>query len=283
MGYGVADTGVDFEFLAPKEAHALLKSDKAVFVDSRDPEDFKMSRIQTSYSLPANDIMFRPQKLDKSLAPKCKELSENGKIVVVLSDAGISGMQNRGHVSRCRHVAQYLHELGVDKDCIRRLQGGLNAWKIADLDGILGDRRRYYAGVVMSADDTRGAETEMPPMPPMPPTDELPSAALVPAVPEAAVAAVNEQVPPAVTSPTAYRVLRGEVFKKAAPDAEKIFKLQRANDSIVRTTGGLFIGASGGRWAELDVSAGEKKGWVYVEGPGLGPCTKKIHMQFLAA
>lgn len=158
MGYGVADTGVDFDFVSPQQAHALLKTDKAVFVDSRDTDDFKISRIQTSYSFPANDIMFHTDKLDKTLVQRCKDLTAVGKLVVVVSDAGISGMRNRGHVSRCRHVAQYLHELGVQRDGIRRLEGGLNCWKRLGLDGVLGDTRMYFAGALM--DRQRAVEVE---------------------------------------------------------------------------------------------------------------------------
>eukprot|EP00971_Amphidinium_carterae_P095070 1881172-Amphidinium_carterae.1 len=67
-----------------------------------------------------------------------------------MSDAGITGFKNRGHVSRCRHVAQYLHECGATLARIVRLEGGLNAWKLEGLDGILGDQRLMYAGQLHS-------------------------------------------------------------------------------------------------------------------------------------
>lgn len=322
MGYGVADTGVDFDFVSPKEAHAMLKADKAIFVDSRDTDDFQKGKIQTSYSFPANDIMFRPDKLDKTLVQRCKGIAEAGKLIVCVSDAGISGMQNRGHVSRCRHVAQYLHELGVPKESIQRLQGGLNGWKRLGLDGVLGDTRTYYAGSVISAEkaleterlavdgidasvvaaaaalsalsvgsgagggEAAGAAREAP-------------AALAPALEpgprdcggeaqmqvaaERSLAVPAASQPKLVTSPTVYRVLKGEVYKKASPEAEKIIKLDWAVDRLVRTTGELFVGAGGGKWAQLDTAAGEKKGWVYVEGPGFGPSTRKIISEYLAA
>lgn len=313
MGYGVADTGVDFDFLTPQQAHALLKSDGAVFVDSRDPDDFKASHIQTSYCFPANDIIFKKDKLDKSLVQRCKDLATAGKLIVAVSDAGISGLMNRGHVSRCRHVAQYFNELGVDQGSIRRISGGLNAWKASGLDGILGDTRMYYAGAVVSPEHARalsaaeqladvdevsepeegakdavglqeGLETTAVARWP---EETLPDRALVPSAP-APVSAVPSSLQPDpastfVTSPTVYRVLNGEVFKKASTESEKIIKLSWPMDRLVRTTGQIFVGASGGRWAELDEKAGEKKGWVYVEGPGFGPSTRKIVTEFLRA
>jgi len=302
MGYGVADTGVDFDFVTPQEAHALLKSDKAIFVDARDPDDFKISKLQTSYSFPANDIMFRPDKLDKELVPRCKALAEAGKLVICVSDAGISGMQNRGHVSRCRHIAQYIHELGVPRESIRRLQGGLNAWKRSGLDGIFGDTRLYYAGAVLSVEKAMevdrliaaadGADVEaaraavaaaaIGDAPAAADDAEAPTSAKVALAVEAGVVA-DLPPPTVVATPTVYRVLRGEVYKKSAPEAEKILKLDWAVDRLVRTTGEIFVGASGGVWAELDTAAGEKKGWVYVKGPGFGPSTRKIITEYLSA
>jgi len=84
-------------------------------------------------------------------------------------------------------------------------------------------------------------------------------------------------------TPTAYRVLKGELFKKPSRDSDKIIKLERPVSAIVRTTGEVHDGANGGHWAELDVTAGEKKGWVYIEGPGFGPSSRKIRTEFLRA
>lgn len=272
MGYGVSDTGVDFDFVTPAESHALLKSDSAIFVDSRDAAEYKISRIQTSYSFPANDIMFRPDKLDKTLVQRCKDLASNGKLVIVVSDAGITGMQNRGHVSRCRHVSQFLHELGVEREHIRRLQGGINSWKSQGLDGIFGDTRRYYAGTLVGTDSDISLITEL-----------SPQAAALTDDATTITAATQSAVMPHVhvTSPTAYRVIAGEVYKKASSTGDKIVKLDRSVDSIVRTTGQIFVGPSGGKWAELDAAAGEKKGWVYVEGPGFGPSTRHVTFEYL--
>mmetsp|Transcript_35425 Transcript_35425/g.101854 ORF Transcript_35425/g.101854 Transcript_35425/m.101854 type:complete len:310 (+) Transcript_35425:77-1006(+) len=309
MGYGVADTGVDFDFIPTKEAHELLKSDKGIFVDARDLDDFEKSKIQTSYNFPANDIMFKPDRLDRTLVQRCKDVAAKGKLIIVVSDAGISGMQNRGHVSRCRHVAQYLHELGVERESIRRLQGGVNCWKRSGLDGILGDMRRYYAGAVMNADKEAQLDVEAL-------ADEVGGAALdqsswaalsvqaslslesAAAAPSAqggaeAICLVAAQAegwsdsqssrPLVVTSPTVYRVLSGEVYKKASPEVDKVIKLSWAVDRLVRTTGEVFVGSSGGRWAELDTGCGEKAGWVYIEGPGFGPSTRNITTKYLAA
>merc|ERR1719330_515505 len=90
--------------------------------------------------------MFHQDKLDKTLVQRCTDLSKRGKIIVVYSDAGITGLKNRGHVSRCRHVAQYLVELGVDKQRVVRMTGGINAWKDARLDGVMHDLRPMFAG-----------------------------------------------------------------------------------------------------------------------------------------
>lgn len=86
-----------------------------------------------------------------------------------------------------------------------------------------------------------------------------------------------------VDTPTCYRVLKGEVFKKPTKDSEKIIKIERKISALIRTTGELHHGANGGIWAELDVTAGERKGWVYIEGPGFGPTTRKIRTEFLRA
>jgi len=285
MGYGVADTGVDFEFVEPRQAHAWLKTDKAIFIDSRDPDDFKLYKVQTSYSFSANDMMFRPDKLDKGMVPRCKALAAAGKFIVVVSDAGIAGIKNRGHVSRCRHVAQYLHELGVPRESIFRLEGGLNQWKRLGLDGIYGDQRRYYAGALMTDEKEREvaklAIVDSEASGPKSLEDEVSSLALIGPGAEIALVRGRDEGDYMVTTPTVYRVTRGEIYKKPSPESEKIIKLDWPVDRLVRTTGKLHVGASGGKWVELDSDAGEKKGWVYLEGPGFGPSSRKIISEYL--
>ncbi|CAE7281066.1 unnamed protein product [Symbiodinium natans] len=152
MGYGVPDSGVDFCYVTVYEAHQLMKNDKAVFVDSRDDDDFKTTRIQTSFHLSANSLIMKAGGAEKGLVQQLVDLVNSGKTLVCLSDACVKGNINRGHVSRCRHIAQYLVEMGADRGRIVRMTGGINAWKKAQLDGILGDLRPMYAGAIQAAD-----------------------------------------------------------------------------------------------------------------------------------
>lgn len=333
MGYGVPDSGVDVDFINPTQAHAMLKSDKALFVDGRDIEDYQRGHICTAYTFPSNNIFFYKDKLDATLVARCKSVAEKGKVIICVSDAGITGLRNRGHVSRCRHVAQYLVEMGVPRENVRRLLHGMNAWKSMGLDGILGDYRCWYAGALLSSDQRRkcaqdalqdkedglevadelveGAEEGDAPKddtvaaPAAEPAASASSTALVPVaaapagdkaddhdVTDSFVAvstragpadATKKALPEFVESPTVYRVLLGEIFKKASPEVEKIISFKWPVDRLVRCTGNVHVGASGGKWAELDENAGEKKGWVYVGGPGFGPTTRKIVTEYMTA
>mmetsp|Transcript_116723 Transcript_116723/g.326505 ORF Transcript_116723/g.326505 Transcript_116723/m.326505 type:complete len:226 (-) Transcript_116723:116-793(-) len=78
-----------------------------------------------------------------------------------------------------------------------------------------------------------------------------------------------------------YRVMQGPLFRKpgADPSAPKIVRLVRPVGSRVRATGRTWRGPSGGMWIELDTSAGEKPGWLLVEGPGFnqpGPHLERV-------
>lgn len=66
-----------------------------------------------------------------------------------------------------------------------------------------------------------------------------------------------------------YWVMQGPLFKKPGSDPEtaKVIKLTKPVGSIVKTTGKLWKGPSGGEWVQLD-PATEKPGWLLVEGPG---------------
>jgi len=302
MGYGVPDNGVDFTYVSVRDAYILMRNDRAVFVDARDAKDYEVSRVQTSFNIPANDIYFRQDTIDQKLVGHLKNLSAS-KTIVCLSDASITGMRNRGHVSRCRHLAQYLVECGIDRTRLVRMTGGINAWKKQCIDGILGDPRTMYNGAFCEGGGGSVAEEglldqgleEAEALANARGDEFLESCSIVEPV-DVVVGgdARSETVDKATMKqvfvrafvqdmPTAYRVLRGEVFKKASIEAQKIIKLDKAVSAIIRTTGEVWEGPGGGRWAELDVGSGEKKGWVYVEGPGFGPSTCKISTKFLEA
>lgn len=434
MGYGVADSGVDFVYISVRDAYLLMKNSKAVFVDARDEPDYQASRLQTSFHMAANDIFFHKDRIDANLIHHLIDLATAGKTIVCMSDNCITGAKNRGHVSRCRHIAQYLVELGVDKRRIVRMAGGLNEWKKHRLDGILGDLRLMYNGAFLdekevkkhlselpegvSADEqpeelaahaicapdlvaqmlalvepkTLSANTAVTPVsfgnmgvtskavgngagyssgvdsaaalaaplimelkngvsvrlhslkgaPELngktatcgdfsessgrwtvtfdsgdqknvkpenlealrPPSivAEATSAEPLPKIEvviggdasggdagdgleaiERCLALVARPIPLEADTPTAYRVVKGEIFRKPTKDSDKIVKLERPLSAIVRTTGQVFQGSLGGSWAELDTQAGEKKGWVYIEGPGFGPTTRKIRSEYLRA
>ncbi|CAK9037698.1 unnamed protein product [Durusdinium trenchii] len=376
MGYGVPDSGVDFAYVSVQEAYLLMKNDKAVFVDSRDEDDYKTSRLQTSFHLPANALIMKGSSVEKSLVQHLIDLVNSGKTLICLSDACIKGNVNRGHVSRCRHIAQYLVELGADRSLIVRMAGGINAWKRAQLDGILGELRPMYAGEIQNWDfappKLKEEESEDEALPEISPAKGA-GGGYVAALSEEAALAVGQQIeisglktraelngkaaivkdfvadsgrweielldetkerlrckpeslllksakqetPKAVEpaevevgcggvvtenceritckvrwvpsrpfrqdQPTAYRVLKSDLFKKPNVSGDKIIKISRPVSSTVRTTGELFVGASGGIWAELDVTAGEKKGWIYVKGPGFGASSCKVTSEYLQA
>jgi rhodanese-related sulfurtransferase len=404
MGYGVPDSGVDFVEISVRDAYLLMKNSKAVFVDSRDLDDYKFSRLQTSLHVSANDLFFHKEKVNEELLRSLVDLSKAGKTIVCMSDSCIRGDRNRGHVSRCRHVAQYLVELGADRTRVVRLGGGLNRWKAQGLDGILGDPRAMYAGApvdwdglqrklqegaVVNEDSTEDealqdysragvvnelmdilresqstqaveAETvqalepalelkigvrvllhslkgapelngkigtcdefnegsgrwkvtlangeqknvkpdnleaqrpvaattlavsEQRSAEPLPKTSVVLGGAVLDAVANIDRCDVNvcRPLPPRENTPTCYRVLKGEVYRKPSTDSDKIMKLDRPLFSIVRTTGEVWQGPNGGNWAELDTLAGEKKGWVYLDGPGFGATTRKITSEYLQA
>lgn len=262
MGYGLADSGVDIGFISVNEAHALLKADKAFFVDSRNPEEHEVSRIQGSVNIASGVIYFKPEKLNKACTAQVKALAGLGKQIIVYSDNGIP---QGGQRSRCMHTGQYLIEVcPLEPEQIVRLEGGMNQWKKEGFDGILGDLREMYAGKVKADPNARVGENSLKN------DNEKENGG-------------SQNLAPIAQSITAYRVLKGEVYKKAATDAEKIMKIERPVGAILRTTGQVWTGPSGGRWAELDVDAGEKPGWVYVEGPGFGPSSRHMKFEFLAA
>jgi len=62
------------------------------------------------------------------------------------------------------------------------------------------------------------------------------------------------------------------VFLKRSEDPTKgaIAKVKRSAEYRVHSTGRVWVGPSGGRWAEIDASKSEEKGWALLEGPGFG-------------
>ena len=74
------------------------------------------------------------------------------------------------------------------------MEGGYNEWKRHRLSGIMGDVRPQYAGAVLN--DKRDVNDEL----------------------------IEEKH---ITSPTIYRVMTGEIFKKPTTDSEKIIKISR--------------------------------------------------------
>lgn len=81
-----------------------------------------------------------------------------------------------------------------------------------------------------------------------------------------------------------YFVVQGPLFKKPGkePTTDKVVKISRQVGSVVKTTGNTWKGPSGGEWVELDSSAGEKPGWLLIEGPGFnvpGPMLEKASLE----
>lgn len=90
-----------------------------------------------------------------------------------------------------------------------------------------------------------------------------------------------EKVRPAVAEGD-FWVLQGTLFKKPGsdPETQKVSKMLRPVGSIVKTTGRLWTGPSGGKWVEVDAAV-EKPGWLLVEGPGFeisGPLLEKAEL-----
>lgn len=277
MGYGLADSGVELDFISPEEAHAKLKSNEATFVDSRNADEHALSRIQGSVNIASGIIYFKKEKVDKGSISQIRALAGLGKLVIVYSD---NGVPTGGQRSRCLHTGQYLVEVcELEREQVVRLEGGLNKWKAEGLDGVLGDVREFFAGKVKKTDEkvlekTSGYAQSKPVL--------LGAAVLENALEENSGQNVNTEQN-IVQSITAYRVLKGEVYKKATTDAEKIIKIEKPPGTILQTTGKVWTGPSGGRWAECDVEAGEKPGWVYIEGPGFGPSSRHMKFEYLAA
>jgi len=69
-----------------------------------------------------------------------------------------------------------------------------------------------------------------------------------------------------------YQVLHDVCFRKDGADPEKagIRKVKRSTGTPLSCTSRRWRGPSGGLWAELAESEGQKPGWVLVEGPGFG-------------
>uniref|UniRef100_A0A7S1WPD3 Uncharacterized protein n=1 Tax=Alexandrium catenella TaxID=2925 RepID=A0A7S1WPD3_ALECA len=80
-----------------------------------------------------------------------------------------------------------------------------------------------------------------------------------------------------------YRVVQDYLLKKASPDAEKIAKVKRAKGSTFSSTGGLFVGKAGGKWAQEKLEDASKGAWFLVGGPGFNlkePLLQHSTMEF---
>lgn len=130
---------------------------------------------------------------------------------------------------------------------------------------------------------------------------DAPAAKAAAAVPSAtaATASTASAAPAALAAPATeepwsvktgdYYVTLGVVFKKPGddPQTQKMLKLTRKVGSIVHTTGKVWKGPTGGFWVELDISAGdsgagEKPGYVLIDGNGFGtpgPCLQMANIE----
>mmetsp|Transcript_97088 Transcript_97088/g.257981 ORF Transcript_97088/g.257981 Transcript_97088/m.257981 type:complete len:233 (-) Transcript_97088:33-731(-) len=73
------------------------------------------------------------------------------------------------------------------------------------------------------------------------------------------------------SGPLIYRCAVYELFVKRSvkPTTNRIIKVKKELGHCLHSTGAVWTGPSGGRWAELDARYGEA-GWALVEGPGFG-------------
>lgn len=140
------DQGVDAHLsIDPRAA----RDSECVFVDARDGAAYGVSRVGGAVSLPGH-TMAELYSLTGD-HPTIRRLSAaRSKRIVVYSDNGTQ-------MSRCVHVAKALRGI-VDPERVRRLAGGLNAWKRAGLP-VDGDARAMFAGKVASVALGNGSAT----------------------------------------------------------------------------------------------------------------------------
>jgi rhodanese-related sulfurtransferase len=100
---------LDYE-ISPADAAALLKEDKARFIDVREPWEFATARIEGSIPMPMGDV---PARAHQELDPDER--------LVILCHHGIRSM----------NVAAWLRGQGFEQ--AQSLRGGISAWS-AEVD-----------------------------------------------------------------------------------------------------------------------------------------------------
>ena len=100
---------LDYE-ISPADAAALLKEDKARFIDLREPWEFATARIEGSIPMPMGDV---PARAHQELDPDER--------LVILCHHGIRSM----------NVAVWLRGQGFEQ--AQSLRGGISAWS-AEVD-----------------------------------------------------------------------------------------------------------------------------------------------------
>lgn len=100
---------MDYE-ISPADAAALLKEDKARFIDVREPWEFATARIEGSIPMPMGDV---PARAHQELDPDER--------LVILCHHGIRSM----------NVAAWLRGQGFEQ--AQSLRGGISAWS-AEVD-----------------------------------------------------------------------------------------------------------------------------------------------------
>jgi len=100
---------LDYE-VSPAEAAALLKDDKARFIDVREPWEFETAHIEGSVAMPMGEV---PARAHQELDPEER--------LVVLCHHGIRSM----------NVTAWLRGQGYEQ--AQSLRGGIDAWS-AEVD-----------------------------------------------------------------------------------------------------------------------------------------------------
>ena len=125
----------DHLWIDPSEAERLRKAGLAFFVDSRDTPDFNVSHAKDGLSLPGHTMEQLQNLLQHPTVIQL--LTSPASIVIVYSDNG-------SKLSRCVHVSRILRSV-IQPERVRRLKGGLNAWKRGGCP-VDGDARLMFGG-----------------------------------------------------------------------------------------------------------------------------------------
>ena len=124
---------MDKTLVSASQLDAMMKSEKTVIIDTRDPEEYAKGHIPGAVNV--RDIFSYLATSDEA---GMEEL--NAKFAKLLGDAGLSGAEtaviyedamNNGYGQSCRGYF-LLKYLGYDKVCV--LHGGLKAWTDAGME-----------------------------------------------------------------------------------------------------------------------------------------------------